>query len=42
MYQKLYREIVRQHSDMEFPEFQIVLSYDLHLFEEFINEENHE
>lgn len=42
MYQKLFSEIVRQHSDIEFPEYPIVMSYDLYLFEKFINEEINE
>ena len=29
MNQKVYKELVKQHIDIPYPEFQIVLSYDI-------------
>ena len=40
IWQKLYRDLVRQHSHLDNPEFEITLSYDIGIMKKFIEKEN--
>ena len=40
IWQKLYRDLVRQHSHLDWEEFSMTLAYDIGIINKFIEKEN--